>query len=325
MTDLLEISDLTVHFQNDQGAIEAVDHINLTIRRGEVVGLVGESGSGKSVTSFAILRLIRPPGRVESGSVRFDGVDLSSLTEEEMRRMRGAKIAMVSQSPRTALNPVITVGKQISRLLMLHGGLSAREAEKRMLEMLRLVRIPAPEKRAKQYPHQLSGGMCQRVMIAMALATSPQLLLADEPTTGLDVSIAAKILDLLRELSAKTGAAIMLVTHDLGVVAEICDRVAVMHAGQVVECAPVRELFHNPAHPYTRALVRSIPRVDRDVVLEPIPGSVPSLLNPAPGCRYAERCEWVSERCRVSRPPMVEAAPDHVVACYGFEERRGAC
>jgi len=163
------------------------------------------------------------------------------------------------------------------------------------------------------------------VMIAMALATSPQLLLADEPTTGLDVSIAAKILDLLRDLGAKTGAAIMFVTHDLGVVAEICDRVAVMHAGQVVECAPVRELFHNPAHPYTRALVRSIPRVDRDVVLEPIPGSVPSLLNPPPGCRYAERCEWVSERCRASRPPMIEAAPDHVVACYGFEERRGAC
>jgi peptide/nickel transport system ATP-binding protein len=325
MTELLEISDLTVHFQNDQGATEAVDHINLTIRRGEVVGLVGESGSGKSVTSFAILRLIRPPGRVVSGSIRFDGVDLGSLTEEEMRRIRGAKIAMVWQSPRTALNPVITVGRQISRLLMLHGSLSARDAEKRMLEMLRLVGIPAPEKRAKQYPHQLSGGMCQRVMIAMALAASPQLLLADEPTTGLDVSIAAKILDLLRELSAKAGAAILLVTHDLGVVAEICDRVAVMHAGQVVECAPVRELFHNPAHPYTRALVRSIPRVDRDVALEPVPGSVPSLLNPPPGCRYAERCEWVSERCRASRPPMVEVAPGQVVACYGFEERRGTC
>ena len=324
MTGLLEISDLTVHFRNDEGAIEAVDHINLTIRRGEVLGLVGESGSGKSVTSFAILRLIRPPG-VVSGSVRFDGNDLGTLPEEEMRRIRGAKIAMISQSPRTALNPVIPVGKQISRLLMLHGGLSQRDAEQRMLEMLRMVRIPAPEKRAKQYAHQLSGGMCQRVMIAMALATSPQLLLADEPTTGLDVSIAARILDLLRELSAKTGAAIMLVTHDLGVVAEICDRVAVMHAGQVVECAPVRELFHNPAHPYTRALVGSIPRVDRDVVLKPIPGSVPSLLNPAPGCRYAERCEWVSERCRAARPPMVDVGSDHVVACYGFEERRGAC
>ncbi|MDA9459553.1 hypothetical protein XI00_35835 [Bradyrhizobium sp. CCBAU 21359] len=324
MTELLEISDLTVHFEINQGAIEAVDHINLTIRRGEVLGLVGESGSGKSVTSFAILRLIRPPGRV-SGRVHFDGVDLGTLSEEEMRRMRGGKIAMVSQTPRTALNPLLTVGKQISRLLMVHAGLSPREADKKMLEMLRLVRIPAPEKRAKQYPHQLSGGMCQRIMIAMALATSPQLLLADEPTTGLDVSIAAKILDLLRELSAKTGAAIMLVTHDLGVVAEICDRVAVMHAGQVVECAPVRELFHNPAHPYTKALVRSIPRVDRDVVLEPIPGSVPSLVNPPSGCRYAGRCEWVMDRCRAARPTMIEAGPGHVVACYGFEERRGTC
>lgn len=325
MTELLEISDLTVHFQINQGAIEAVDHINLKIRRGEVLGLVGESGSGKSVTSFAILRLIRPPGRVVSGSVHFDGIDLGTLPEEEMRRMRGAKIAMISQTPRTALNPLLSVGKQISRLLMVHAGLSAREADKRMLEMLRLVRIPAPEKRAKQYPHQLSGGMCQRIMIAMALATSPQLLLADEPTTGLDVSIAAKILDLLRDLSAKTGAAIMLVTHDLGVVADICDRVAVMHAGQVVECAPVRELFHNPAHPYTKALVRSIPRVDRDVVLEPIPGSVPSLVNPPSGCRYAGRCEWVMDRCRASRPAMIEAGPGHVVACYGFEERRGTC
>ncbi|WP_314948109.1 ABC transporter ATP-binding protein [Bradyrhizobium cosmicum] len=323
MTELLEISDLTVHFEIDQGAIKAVDHINLTIRRGEVLGLVGESGSGKSVTSFAVLRLIRPPGRVVSGKVHFEGVDLGTLPEDEMRRMRGAKIAMISQTPRTALNPLLTVGKQISRLLMVHAGLSAREANERMLEMLRLVHIPAPEKRAKQYPHQLSGGMCQRIMIAMALATSPQLLLADEPTTGLDVSIAAKILDLLRELSAKTGAAIMLVTHDLGVVAEICDRVAVMHAGQVVECAPVRELFHNPAHPYTKALVRSIPRVDRDVVLEPIPGSVPSLVNPPSGCRYAGRCEWVMDRCRASRPVMVEAGPGHVVACYGFEERRG--
>ncbi|MET4329175.1 peptide/nickel transport system ATP-binding protein [Bradyrhizobium sp. i1.15.2] len=325
MTALLEISDLTVHFQIDQGAIKAVDHINLTIRRGEVLGLVGESGSGKSVTSFAVLRLIRPPGRVVSGKVHFEGVDLGTLPEEEMRRMRGAKIAMISQTPRTALNPLLTVGKQISRLLMVHAGLSAREADKRMLEMLRLVHIPAPEKRAQQYPHQLSGGMCQRIMIAMALATSPQLLLADEPTTGLDVSIAAKILDLLRELSAKTGAAIMLVTHDLGVVAEICDRVAVMHAGQVVECAPVRELFHNPAHPYTKALVRSIPRVDRDVVLEPIPGSVPSLVNPPSGCRYAGRCEWVMDRCRASRPALIEAGPGHVVACYGFEERRGTC
>lgn len=324
MTDLLEISDLTVHFQSDAGEIEAVDHINLNIRSGEVVGLVGESGSGKSVTSFAILRLIRRPGRVMSGTIRFNGVDLASLSEEEIRRIRGAKIAMISQSPRTALNPVITVGRQIARLFELHGGLSPREAEKRMLEMLSLVRIPDPEKRARQYAHQLSGGMCQRVMIAMALATSPQLLIADEPTTGLDVSIAARILDLLRELGAKTGAAILLITHDLGVVAEVCDRVVVMHAGQVVESAPTRTLFHQPAHPYTQALVRSIPRVDRDVEMEPIPGSVPSLINPPSGCRYAERCNQVTDGCRHSRPPMAMVSADHSIACYGFEERRGA-
>jgi peptide/nickel transport system ATP-binding protein len=325
MTDLLEVRDLAVQFESDAGDIKAVDHINLTIRRGEVVGLVGESGSGKSVTSFAILRLIRRPGRVNSGTITFEGVDLASLSEEEMRKVRGAKIAMVSQSPRTALNPVIPVGRQISRLFQLHAGVSAEQAEKRMLEMLALVRIPDPEKRARQYAHQLSGGMCQRVMIAMALATSPKLLLADEPTTGLDVSIAAKILDLLRELGARTGAAILFITHDLGVVAEICDRVVVMHAGQVVESAPVRTLFNNPAHPYTRALVRSIPRIDRDVALEPIPGSVPSLLNPPPGCRYNERCDWASERCRISRPPLNEVEADHFVACYGYEERRVAC
>ena len=260
MIELLEIRDLAVQFESDAGDIKAVDHINLTIRRGEVVGLVGESGSGKSVTSAAILRLIRRPGRVTSGTITFDGVDLASLTEEEMRQVRGAKIALVSQSPRTALNPVIPIGRQISRLFQLHAGLSVEQAKKRMLEMLALVRIPDAEKRAKQYAHQLSGGMCQRVMIAMALATSPQLLLVDEPTTGLDVSIAAKI-----------------------------------------------------------------PRIDRDVAMEPIPGSVPSLLNPPSGCRYVERCDWASELCRQSRPPLHEVAADHLVACYGYEERRGAC
>ena len=322
MTDLLEISDLTVHFQSDAGSIEAVDHINLTIRAGEVVGLVGESGSGKSVTAFAILRLIRRPGRVISGTIRFNGVDLGALTEEEMRRIRGARIAMISQSPRTALNPVISIGRQITRLFELHGGVSAREAHGRMLEMLSLVRIPDPQNRARQYAHQLSGGMCQRAMIAMALATSPQLLIADEPTTGLDVSIAARILDLLRELGARTGAAILLITHDLGVVAQLCDRVAVMHAGQVVESAPVRALFHQPAHPYTRALVRSIPRVDKVVTMAPIPGAVPSLLDPPPGCRYAERCDLVSRRCRVSRPSVATMEADHAVACHALEERQ---
>jgi peptide/nickel transport system ATP-binding protein len=322
VTPLLEISDLTVQFRSDFGQVEAVDHITLSVYPGEVVGLVGESGSGKSVTSFAILRLIRKPGQVTSGVIRFNGVDLATLSEDEMRKVRGAKIAMISQSPRTALNPVITVGRQIARLFELHGGLSEKEAEQRMLDMLSLVRIPDPRKRAGQYAHQLSGGMCQRVMIAMALATSPQLLIADEPTTGLDVSIAARILDLLRELGSRTGAAILLITHDLGVVAEICDRVVVMHAGQVVETAPVRAAFHEPAHPYTRALIRSIPRLDRNIKMEPIPGAVPSVLNPQPGCRYVKRCDWVTDRCRIVQPPATLVSPGHTVACYGFEERR---
>ena len=319
MTALLTISDLSVAFDSDGGAIKAVDHINLDIRRGEVMGLVGESGSGKSVTTLAILRLIRRPGRITSGTIRFDGVDLATLSEDEMRHVRGARIAMVSQTPRTALNPVIPVGRQVARLFMLHGGLSRKDAETRTLEMLSMVRIPDPARRAQQYAHQLSGGMCQRVMIAMALATSPQLLLADEPTTGLDASIAVHILDLLREMGEKTGAAILFITHDLGVVAEICDRVTVMHAGQVVESAPVRTIFHAPAHPYTRALIRSIPRLDREVAMEPIPGSVPSLVTPPPGCRYIERCGFAIEHCRLSRPPLNAIAPDHLLACYGYD------
>jgi peptide/nickel transport system ATP-binding protein len=323
MTPLLMISDLSVAFDSDAGEIKAVDHINFDIRRGEVVGLVGESGSGKSVTTLAILRLIPRPGRITSGRVHFDGVDLATLSEDEMRHVRGARIAMISQTPRTALNPVIPVGRQVARLFMLHGGLSRRDAEKRTLDMLSMVRIPDPGRRAQQYAHQLSGGMCQRVMIAMALATSPQLLLADEPTTGLDASIAVRILDLLREMGEKTGAAILFITHDLGVVAEICDRVTVMHAGQVVESAPVRTIFHAPAHPYTRALIRSIPRLDREVAMEPIPGSVPSLLTPPPGCRYVERCGWADHCCWRARPPLDAIAPDHLLACYGYGNHRG--
>src|SRR5213076_1400504 len=260
-------------------------------------------GSGKSVTALAVFRLIRPPGRIAGGSIRFDGRDLLALPEEEMRRIRVA---------------------QIARLYRLHQGCSAAEARRRTLEMLGLVGIPEPERRARDYAHQLSGGMCQRVMIAMALATSPRLLLADEPTTGLDVSIAAQILDLLRDLGRRTGASIVLITHDLGVVAGICDRVAVMHAGQLVECADVRSLFREPAHPYTRALVRSIPRVDREVTMEPVPGVVPSLLDAPPGCRYADRCPDVLDVCRTVKPARSARARDHEVACYATEAARVA-
>jgi oligopeptide/dipeptide ABC transporter ATP-binding protein len=285
---------------------------------------VGESGSGKSVTATAVFRLIRPPGRITGGAIRFAGRELLALPEEEMRRIRGSQIAMVFQSPRTALNPVLPVGRQIERLYRLHQDLGAAEARQRTLEMLALVGIPEPERRARQYAHQLSGGMCQRVMIAMALATSPRLLIADEPTTGLDVSIAAQILDLLRDLGRRTGASILLITHDLGVVAGLCDRVAVMHAGQLVETADVRTLFRDPAHPYTRALVRAIPRVDREVSMEPIPGVVPSLLAPPPGCRYADRCPEVLDVCRTVRPALGPLAADHEVACYAVEDARAA-
>jgi peptide/nickel transport system ATP-binding protein len=319
VTDLLEVRDLTVHFDTEDGLVEAVDGVTFTVRSGEILGVVGESGSGKSVTALALLRLIRPPGRIVQGAVRFEGTDLVGLSEDEMRAVRGTRIAMVFQSPRTALNPVLTVGRQISRLFELHQGASRAEGRARTIEMLKLVGISEPERRARQYAHQLSGGMCQRVMIAMALATSPRLLLADEPTTGLDVSIAAQILDLLRDLGRRTGASILLITHDLGVVAEVCDRVAVMHAGQIVEVGAVRTIFARPFHPYTQALVRSIPRIDRDVTMEPIPGMVPSLLAPPPGCRYADRCPRVLDVCRRDRPALRAATPNHEVACHAAE------
>jgi oligopeptide/dipeptide ABC transporter ATP-binding protein len=312
--DLLTLEDLTVHFDTDEGVVQAVDGAALTIAPGEVVGLVGESGSGKSVTAMAILRLLRPPARVVSGRIHFDERDLLALSEDEMRSVRGAQISMVFQSPRTSLNPVLPVGRQIERLLVLHGGAAPGQARERAVAMLREAGIAEPARRAGQYAHQLSGGMCQRVMIAMALATNPRLLIADEPTTGLDVSIAAQILDLLRDLGRRTGAAILLITHDLGVVAKLCDRVVVMHAGQTVEWATVRGLFHAPAHPYTRALIRSIPRADREVAMEPIPGAVPSLLTPPRGCRFAPRCELFETQCTV-HVPIRRIGEAHEVAC----------
>jgi oligopeptide/dipeptide ABC transporter ATP-binding protein len=318
VTDLLAVRNLTVHFDTDEGVVQAVDRATLQVGAGEVVGLVGESGSGKSVTALAILRLLRPPARVTEGRIELAGRDLLGCSEEEMRGVRGAQISMVFQSPRTSLNPVLPVGRQIERLLVRHGAATPREARARAIEMLREVGIGEPERRARQYAHQLSGGMCQRVMIAMALATNPRVLIADEPTTGLDVSIAAQILDLLGELGRRTGAAILLITHDLGVVARRCDRVVVMHAGQTVEWAPARTLFHAPAHPYTRALLRSIPRVVGTGEMEPIPGWVPSLLAPPPGCRFARRCPLARTECE--SPVAVRAVGgDHRVACVAAE------
>ena len=321
---VIEVRDVSVRFATDYGDVHAVDGASFAVRPGEILGLVGESGSGKSVTATAILGLIRRPGRLAKGSIVLGGRELTKLGQQELQKIRGVEVAMISQTPRTALNPLITVGHQVARLFTIHAGLGKAEARRRAIEMLALVGIPEPERRARQYAHQFSGGMCQRVMIAMALATSPRLLIADEPTTGLDVSTAARILDLLRDLGSKTGASILLITHDLGVVAQTCHRVAVMHAGQVVEVAPVRALFAHPAHPYTRALVHSIPRTDRTIAMEQIPGAVPSLLNVAPGCRYAGRCPWVEDRCRSEKPGMTEIAPDHLVACFAVEDGRAA-
>jgi oligopeptide/dipeptide ABC transporter ATP-binding protein len=262
------------------------------------------------------MRLIHEPGRVARGAIRFEARNLLTLSEEEMRGLRGSHISMIFQSPRTSLNPVLSVGWQIERLIRLHKKQRRKIAREQAVEMLRQVGIPAPERIYHDFPHQLSGGMCQRVMIAMALVTNPMLLIADEPTTGLDVSIAAQILDLLKEMGLRTGATILLITHDLGVVASYCDRVAVMHAGQVVESAQVRKLFQSPMHPYTLRLIHSIPRIDRDVVMETIPGTVPGLVNPPPGCRFADRCEGAAELCRKIKPPMQAIDEDHQVACY---------
>ena len=324
MNNLLEVENLVVHFDTDGGLVEVLDDVNFTMHAGEILGLVGESGSGKSVSATAILGMIRRPGRILAGSIRFEGIDLLRLSLDEMRGYRGRRIAMIPQSYRTALNPVISAGRQISRLLEIHEGCSRAAAYRRAIELLDLVGAADPARLMKHYPHQLSGGMCQRVMIAMALATSPRLLIADEPTTGLDVTIAARILDLLRDLSKRTGAAILLITHDLGVVAQTCHRVAVMHAGQLVETAPVRELFRTPAHPYTCALVRSIPRIDIEVKLEAVPGVVPSLRRPPKGCRYQNRCPHAMEVCRRDKPRQEAVGQNHEVACFAFGEHRDA-
>lgn len=313
---LLQIEDLTVHFHTEEGIVEAVDGIQLLVQSGEVMGVVGESGSGKSVTALAILRLIREPGRIVQGTIRFAGRDLLDLSEEEMRTLRGSHISMIFQSPRTSLNPVLSVGWQIERLIRLHKKEEAEKARGQAIQMLRQVGIPAPERIYHEFPHQLSGGMCQRIMIAMALVTNPKLLIADEPTTGLDVSIAAQILDLLQEMGQRTGATVLLITHDLGVVAGYCDRVAVMHAGQVVESAGVKKLFQNPLHPYTLKLIHSIPRVDVDTVMETIPGTVPGLIHPPPGCRFADRCQVAREVCRKIKPRVQSINGDHQVACH---------
>jgi peptide/nickel transport system ATP-binding protein len=320
---LLEVEDLRTYFFTRDGVVRAVDGVSLHVTEGETLAVVGESGCGKSVTSLSILRLIQsPPGRIVSGAIRFQGVDLLKLEEPEMRRIRGNDISMIFQEPMTSLNPVLTIGRQIGETLMLHQQLERAAALQRAVEMLRLVHIPEAERRVTEYPHQLSGGMRQRVMIAMALACNPKLLIADEPTTALDVTIQAQILDLMRELKRKIGAAIVLITHDLGVVAEMAQRVVVMYAGRKVEEAAVRDLFRQPLHPYTLGLLTSVPKLGSTLTqseperLTEIPGSVPSLRDEIKGCPFAPRCTFASERCHVEMPPLEMKASGHLAACF---------
>jgi peptide/nickel transport system ATP-binding protein len=317
---LLDIRGLKTHFKTDDGWLHAVDGVDIGIDRGETVCVVGESGCGKSVTAMSVLKLLpMPPGRIVAGQILWQGRDIVPLSDDAMQQIRMKEIAIVFQEPMTSLNPVYSVGEQIAEGLRLHEGLGRKDALERAVAMLKLVRIPTPERRVHDYPHQFSGGMRQRVMIAMALSCKPQLLIADEPTTALDVTIQAQILDLLAELKAELGMAIMLITHAMGVVAEVAQRVIVMYAGKVVEEAPVIELFAHPRHPYTQGLIRSIPRIDtaalHKVRLETIPGVVPKLIAPPEGCRFAPRCKFATPACTQSTPPLREVVAGHKVAC----------
>jgi peptide/nickel transport system ATP-binding protein len=323
---LLEVENLQTHFRTRDGVNRAVDGVSFKIEAGETLAVVGESGCGKSVTAMSILRLIpEPPGRI-AGSVRFKGQELLSLPEKEMRKIRGGDIAMIFQEPMTSLNPVLTVGRQIAETVRLHDGIGRGAANARALEMLERVGISEPRRRMKDYPHQLSGGMRQRVMIAIALACSPQLLIADEPTTALDVTIQAQILALMKDLKQLVGAAIMLITHDLGIVAEVAEHVIVMYAGKKVEEASVEELFRNPKHPYTRGLLGAVPRLGSslaggDLRLSEIPGLVPDLKERITGCIFAERCGFATAICRSLAPRLEAKAPNHLAACHHAERQ----
>jgi len=330
--NILEIEDVQTHFFTAEGVVRAVDGVSYEVRRGETLGVVGESGCGKSVTALSILRLVaNPPGRIVSGNIRFEGVELLQLSEREMEDIRGNEVSMIFQEPMTSLNPLFTVGRQIGEAIALHQGVSKREAHERVIEMLRRVNIPEPEQRAKAYPHQLSGGMRQRVMIAMAMSCNPKVLIADEPTTALDVTIQAQILELMREMQEGRGQAIVLITHDMGVVAENADRVVVMYAGRKVEEADGDELFDHPAHPYTLGLLGAIPTLDdaarSDTTqrqrLNEIKGVVPLLTNLPQGCRFEPRCNFASGQCRAAYPELTEPRPGHWVACWHADKLLG--
>jgi len=320
---LLSVKDLQVTFKTEDGIVRAVNGLSFALNAGETLGIVGESGSGKSVTALSIMRLIAmPPGRIEAGSIEFDGQDLLRIGEAQMRHIRGNKISMIFQDPMTSLNPVLTVGDQIAETIMLHQHRNKRDAMQRSLEMLEIVRIPEAEERINNYPHQFSGGMRQRVMIAMALACDPQLLIADEPTTALDVTIQAQILDLMRDLQKRLNSAIIMITHDLGVVAEVCERVLVMYAGNLVEYGTVDQIFRDPKHPYTLGLLQSLPRLDEGGRrrLVPINGQPPNLLRLPTGCSFAARCRYALPECATTPPPLIDFGDGHIARCVLYKE-----
>lgn len=313
---LLTVSHLTTAFGQDDALLRAVNDVSFDIASGETLGLVGESGSGKSLTAFSILRLVPPPGRIVSGSIALEGRELLTLSEAEMRRVRGAEISLIFQEPMTALNPVFTVGYQIAEALVVHGRATRREAKLRAVELLDAVSVPNPEQRVHDYPHQLSGGLRQRVVIAIALACRPKLVIADEPTTALDVTVQAQILELLRRLKAQFGLSLLLITHDLGVVAQTADRVAVMYAGRIVEQGPVREILRAPSHPYTRGLIESIPGTAPGTRLRGIDGTVPTLASLPPGCAFAPRCRDRLDACTHAVPALAAVGPAHQSRCF---------
>jgi len=318
------VKELKTHFYTYEGLVEALDGVNITLKRRETVGLVGETGCGKSVTALSILRLISwPPGKIVNGQIYFKGQDTLKLSEEDMQKIRGNEIAMIFQEPTSSLNPVYTVGHQIKETIKLHNKINNKEAREHTIEMLKVVGMSDPKKIFYQYPHELSGGMQQRVMIAMALSCNPDLLIADEPTTALDVTIQAQILELMFELKERIGTAILLITHDLGVIAEVCDRVAVMYAGVIVEKGEIHSIFQEPKHPYTQGLLRTIPKIDKNQeVLQEIKGEVPKLINPPAGCRFHPRCPYVMDICRKERPGEYTVESSHSVACFLYKYKR---
>jgi len=320
---LLEVKDLRTYFYTFEGVVKAVDGISYEIEEGETLGLVGESGCGKSVSALSVMRLIPdPPGKIVEGEINFNGEDILKIDMDDMRRIRGAKIAMVFQEPMTSLNPVLTVEKQLSETLQLHKGMNREVSRRESIDLLARVGIPDPEQRVTQYPHQFSGGMRQRVMIAMALSCNPRLIIADEPTTALDVTIQAQILDLMKALTTEFGVALIIITHNLGVVARYADRVNIMYAGKIIERGTAREIYANPRHPYTLGLLRSVPRLDlpRRAKLDPIEGQPPDLINLPEGCSFRVRCPWAIDKCATDTPPLMEAGEGHVSACWRSED-----